>query len=235
MRAHYALAFCLSLQVSNTKNGWLTRRMQTVRDAWRAVERPWPRGERSCRRRRGRTPWLSSPGVAAAVRVLRRRNHDATLPLKSTVRTRTATKRTSTVVLRRCYLARWPGASLRVVCVSPSLPPSRPAHPPTPVLLPLQAPLRVLSGHRRFFHDSRPALNVLARSSGSPPPLPSRHCHSRSYFSEHSSGDMDITALEAPGNLSRTHSLLVSPLRFATRDEITTVVLIPRNKRRRGG
>lgn len=49
--------------------------MQTERDAWRAAGRPWPRGEPGSRMRRGRTPWLSSPGVAAAVRALERRNH----------------------------------------------------------------------------------------------------------------------------------------------------------------
>ena len=65
-----------------------------------------------------------------------------TLPFTMTTRTTTRTStRTSADVLRRCYLARWPGASLRAVRVSPSLlppptlPPTHPPRPPTSVLL----------------------------------------------------------------------------------------------------
>lgn len=181
-------------------------------------------------------PMVVVPPGAAVVRVLKRRNHDTTPPLRRRWR-ETATKGTSTVVLRRCYLARWPGASLRVVCVSPSLPPSRPAHPPTPVLLLLQAPLRVLSGPS-LFHDFLSVLNALARSSGSPLFLPSRHYHSQSYFCEHSSDDMDCNIvisrhlkLDPDDSIADTFSL--SRLRHSRRNH-NGVVLIPRNKRRCG-
>jgi len=104
--------------------------MQTERDAWRAAGRPWPRGERGSRMRRGRTPWSSSPGVAA------RRNRGTTPPLRRRRRRRRRRWRGRGRRRRKRRRLSQGVATWRVdpasLCVSsashpPSLPPARPA------------------------------------------------------------------------------------------------------------
>lgn len=198
--------------------------MQTVRGAWRAVGRPWPRGERSSRRRRGRAPWLSSPGVVA---VLKGRNHNTTPALRPTVRTRTATKEN----VDGCPEALLPGALTRRLSacrlrltLPPSLPPSPPSYP------------RLASSS-----GSSPCAFSLARRFATILSQRSRPAHLCLYFpvtiTHDRTFDLNIQAATWVVKswyhgtcssiriiLSRTH--FASPLCSATlRDEITTVVL----------
>lgn len=101
--------------------------MQMERDAWQAAGQPWPRGGRGSRMRRGRTPWLSSLGVAA------RRNRGTSPPLRRRQRRRRWRGRGRRRRKRRRLsqgVATWrvDPASLCVSSAShpPSLPPARP-------------------------------------------------------------------------------------------------------------
>lgn len=103
--------------------------MQTVRDAWRAAGRRWPRGGRGSRMRRGRTPWSSSPGVTAAGRALERRDQGTT---PTTARTTDGDEGN----VDGCPEALLPGALTRRLSacrprltLPPSLPPVPPSYP----------------------------------------------------------------------------------------------------------